>query len=98
MCILFLNILEHVEHHAEGVDHVTSVQHVDVVADQNVNVHDVALLGKKNAFYVVFVLNYRLVTVRKRKKVCQFIPFTCSCNRAPFSAATSCSSKEKEPL
>ena len=97
MCILFLNISEHVEHHAEGVDHVPSVQHVDTVVDQNVNVHDVALLGKKNACYVVLVRNYKLVTVRKRKKVCQFIPFTCSCNRAPFSVATSCSSKEKEP-
>ena len=92
-----MNISEHVEHHAEGVDHVPSVQHVDVAADQNVNVHDVALSGKKNACYVVLILNYRLVIVRKRKRVCQFIPFTCSCNRAPFSAATSCSSKEKEP-
>lgn len=92
-----MNISEHVEHHGEGVEHVPSVQHVDVVADQNVNVHDVALLGKKNACYVVLVLNYRLVSDKKRTKVCQFIPFTCSCNRAPFSAAASCSSKEKEP-
>ena len=61
-----MNISEHVEHHAEGVEHVPSVQHVDVVADQNVNVHDVALSGKKNACYVVLVLNYRLVTVKKR--------------------------------
>ena len=88
---------EHVEHHAEGVEHVPSVQHVDVAADQNVNVHDVALSGKKNACYVVLLLNYRLVTARKSKKVCQFIPFTCSCNKAPFSAATTYSSKEKEP-
>ena len=95
-CILFLNISEHVEHHAEGVEHA-SVQHVDMAADQNVNVHDVALSGNKNAFYVVLVLNYRLVTVKKRKRVCQFIPFTCSCNKAPFSAIASCSSKEKDP-
>ena len=88
---------EHVEHHAEGVEHVPSVQYVDMVEYQNVNVHDVAFSGKKNACYVVLILNYRLVTVRKRKRVCQFIPFTCSCNRAPFSAAASCSSKEKEP-
>ena len=97
MCILFLNISEHVEHHAEGVEHVPSVQHVDVAADQNVNVHDVAFSGKKNAFYVVLVLNYRLVTVRKRKRVCQFISFTYFCNRAPFSAAASSSSKENDP-
>ena len=96
MCILFLNISKHVEHHVEGVDHVPSVQHVDAVANQNVNVHDVAFSGKKNAFYVVLILNYKLVTVRKRKRVCQFIPFICSGNRAPFSVATSCSSKEKE--
>ena len=56
-CILFLNISEHVERHGEGVEHVPSVQHVDVVVDQNVNVHDVALSGKKNACYVVLVLN-----------------------------------------
>ena len=43
MCILFLNISEHVEHHGEGVEHVPSVQHVDVVADKNFNVHDVRL-------------------------------------------------------
>ena len=96
-CILFLNILEHVQHHGEGVEHVPSVQHVDMVTNQNVNVHDVAFLGKKNACYVVLVLNYRLVTVKKRKRVCQFIPFICSCNKAPFSAAASYSSKEKEP-
>ena len=93
-----MNISEHVEHHAEAVEHVPSVQHVDVAADQNVNVHDVALSGKKNACYVVLVLNYRLAIVEKRKRVCQFIPFASSCNRAPFSAATSCSSKEKDPL
>ena len=92
----FLNISEHVDH-AEGVEHVPIFQHVDMVADQNVNVHDVALLGKKNAFYVVLVLSYRLVIVEKRKRVCQFIPFTCSCNRAPFSTIASCSSKVKEP-
>ena len=56
-CILFLNILEHVEHHGEGVEHVPSVQHVEVSSDQNVNVHDVAFSGKKNACYVVPVLN-----------------------------------------
>ena len=88
---------EHVEHHVEGVEHVPSVQHVDVAVDQNVNVHDVALSGKKNACYVVLVLNYILVTIKKRKRVCQFNPFTCSCSRAPFSAATSYSSKEEEP-
>ena len=65
-----MNILEHVEHHAKGVEHVPSVQHVDVEADQNVNVHDVALLGKKNACYVVLVLNYKIVIVKKRKRVC----------------------------
>ena len=92
-----MNILEHVEHHGEGVEHVTSVQHVDVAEDQNVNAHDVALLGKKNACYVVLVLNYILVTIKKRKRVCQFNPFTCSCNKAPFSAVASCSSKEEDP-
>ena len=96
-CIIFLNISEHVEHHAEGVEHVPSVQHVDMAENQNVNVHDVAFSGKKNACYVVLVLNYRLVIVKKIKRVCQFISFTCSCNRTPFSAAASCSSKEKEP-
>ena len=69
-----MNISEHVEHHAEGVDHVPSVQHVDALANKNVYVHDVAFSSKKNAFYVVLILNYRLVTVRKRKRVCQFIP------------------------
>ena len=49
MCILFLNFLEHVEHHAKGVEHVLSVQHIGMTANKNVNVHDVALLGKKNA-------------------------------------------------
>ena len=68
MCILFLNILEHVEHHGKGVEHVPSGQHDGVAANQNVNVHDVALSGKKNACYVVLILNYRLVTVEKRKK------------------------------
>ena len=97
MCNIFLNILEHVEYHGEGVKHVPIVQYVDMAVDQNINVHDVALSGKKNACYVVLVLNYRLVIVKKRKRVCQFIPFTCSCNRAPFSATTSYSSKEKEP-
>ena len=48
-CIIFLNISEHVEHRVEGVDHVPSVQHVDVAVDQNVNVHYVEFLGKKNA-------------------------------------------------
>ena len=38
---------EHVEHHGEGVEHVLSVQHVDMATAQNVNVHDVAFLGKK---------------------------------------------------
>ena len=66
--ILFLNISEHVEHHAEGVEHVPSVQHVSVATDQNVNVHDVSLSGKKNACYVVLVLNYRLVIVNKKEK------------------------------
>ena len=88
---------EHVEHHVEGVEHVPSVQHVDVAADQNVNVHDVALSGKKNACYVLLVDEILVTVKEKRKRVCQFIPFTCSCNRAPFSAAASCSSKEKEP-
>ena len=46
MYLFFLNILKHVEHHGEGAEHVPSVQHGYVVADQNVNVHDVALLGK----------------------------------------------------
>ena len=46
---LFLNTLEHVEQ----VEHVQSVQHVEVVVDQNVIVHDVELLGKKKACYVV---------------------------------------------
>ena len=92
-----MNISEHVEHHGEGVEHVPSVQHVELAVDQNVNVHDVALSGKKNACYVVPVLNYILVTVKKRKRVCKFILFTCPCNRAPFSAAASWSSKEKEP-
>ena len=64
-----MNFLEHVEHHAKGVEHVPSVQHVDVAADQNVNVHDVALSGKKNACYVVLVLNYRHVTIKKRKSM-----------------------------
>jgi hypothetical protein len=63
-----LNISEHVEHHAEGVEHVPSVQHVDVAADQNVNVHDVALSGKKNACYVVLVLNYSLELQLKKDK------------------------------
>ena len=62
-----MNISEHVEHHAEGVEHVPSVQHVDVAADQNVNVHDVALSGKKNACYVLLV-NEILVTVKKEKE------------------------------
>ena len=55
MCNLFLNILEHVEHHDEGVDHVLHVQHVDMATDQNANVHDVAFLAKKNACYVVLL-------------------------------------------
>ena len=93
---LFFDILEHVEHHGEGVEHVLSVQHVEVAEDQNVNVHDVALSGKKNACYVVLVLNYKLVAVKKRKRVCQFISFTCSCNKAPFSVVASCSSKQEE--
>ena len=96
MCILFLNILEHVEHYGEGVEHVPSVQHVDVVGDQNVNVHDVPFSSKKNACYVVLVLNYILVRVKKRKRIYQFNPFTCSCNRAHFSVAASYSSKEEE--
>ena len=62
-CILFLNISKKVEHHGEGVDHVPSVQHIEVAVDQNVNVNDVALSGKKNACYVVLVLNYKLVIV-----------------------------------
>ena len=32
----------------------------------------------------VLLLNYRLVIVKKRKRVCQFIMFTSSCNRAPL--------------
>ena len=68
MCNLILNMLEHVEHHGEGVEHVPSVQHVDVAADQNVNAHDVEFLGKKNACYVVLVLNYKLVIVKREKK------------------------------
>lgn len=52
---LFKNIIEHVEHYSEGVEHVPSVQHVVVATDQNVNVHDVALSGKKNAYYVVLL-------------------------------------------
>ena len=95
---LFLNISKHVEHHAEGVEHVPSVQHVDVAVDQNVNVHDVAFSSNKNACYVVLVLNYRLVTIKNIKRVCQFNPFTCPCNRAPFTTVASCSSKEEEPL
>ena len=55
MCILFLNISEHVEHHGEGVEHVPSVKHVDMVVEQNVNVHDVEFLGNKNACYVVLL-------------------------------------------
>ena len=47
--------------------HVPSVQHVEVVADQNVIVHDVALSGKKNAWYVLLV-NEILVTVKKEKE------------------------------
>ena len=39
-----------------------------MAADQNVNVHDVALSGKKNTCYVVLVLNYRLVMVKKEKE------------------------------
>ena len=97
MSTLLLNILEHVEHHGEGVEHVPRVQHVDVVVDKNVNVHDVAFSGKKNACYVV-LLNQILVTDEKRKRVCQLNPFTCSCKRAPFSVVASCSSKEEEPL
>ena len=50
-----MNILEHVEHHGEGVEHVPSIQHVVVVVDQNFIVHDVALSGKKNACYVLLV-------------------------------------------
>ena len=68
-CIIFLNISENVEHHGEGVEHVPSVQHVDVATDQNVNIRDLELLGKKNTCYVVLVLNYRLVTVKKRKSM-----------------------------
>ena len=55
MCFLFLNILEHIEHHGEGVEHVPSLQHADVAADQNVNVHDVELSSKKNACHVVLL-------------------------------------------
>ena len=58
MCIRFLNILEN----------VLSVQHVDMVVDKNVNVHDVALSGNKNACYFVLELNYMLVTFKKEKK------------------------------
>ena len=55
MCNLFSNILEHVEHYGERVEHVPSVQHVDIAADQNINVHDVELSGEKNACYVVLL-------------------------------------------
>ena len=79
-----MNILEHVEHHAERVDHVPSVQHVDAVADQNVNVHDVALSGKKNAFYVVLVLNYRLVIVKKKKKSMPIYPIHLFLQQSPL--------------
>jgi hypothetical protein len=75
---------EHVEHHAEGVEHVPSVQHVDVAADQNVNVHDVALSGKKNACYVVLVLNYRLVTVKKKKKSMPIYPIHLFLQQSPL--------------
>ena len=67
MCNLFLNILEHVEHHGEQVEHVRSVQHVEVSVDQNFIVHDLALLGKKHECYVLLV-NEILVIVKKKKK------------------------------
>lgn len=68
MCNLFLNISEHVEHHGEWVEHDQSVQHVAVVEDQEVIIHDVALLGKKNAWNVL-LLNEILVIVKKRKSM-----------------------------
>ena len=58
MCNLFLNILEHVEHHGEGLEYVPSIQHVDVAMDQNVNVYDVALSGKKNACILYYLIKY----------------------------------------
>ena len=38
------------------------------MADQNVNVQDVTLSGKKNACYVVLALNYRFLIVKKEKE------------------------------
>ena len=67
-------MLEQVENHGDGVENVPSAQYVDVAVDQNVDVHDVALPGKKNACYVVLVLNYRLVIVKKRKKSMPIYP------------------------
>ena len=53
-------------------------------ADQNVNVHDVALSGKKNACYVVLVLNYRLVTVKKKKKSMPIYPIHLFLQQSPL--------------
>ena len=65
MCNLFWKILEHVEHHGEGVEHGPCVHHVEVAAGQNVIVHDVALSSKKNACCVLLV-NEILVTKKKK--------------------------------
>ena len=79
-----MNFPEHVEHHAKGVEHVPRVQHVGMAIDQNFNVHDVALSGKKNACYVVLVLNYRLVTVKKKKKSMPIYPIHFFLQQSPL--------------
>ena len=48
--------------------HVQSVQHVKVVADQNVIVHGAAFSCKKNVCYVLLV-NEILVIEKKRKSM-----------------------------
>ena len=48
------------------MEYVCSIQHVEVVADQNVIVHDVVLSSKKNACYVLLV-NGILVTTTKKE-------------------------------
>ena len=84
MCNLFLNILEQVEHHGEGVECVLSVQNVDMMVDQNVNVHDVAFLGKKNACYVVLVLNYILVIVKKENEYANLTHLLLTATKPPI--------------
>ena len=50
------------------MEHVRSVQHIEVATDQNFIVHNVALLSKKNACYVLLV-NEILVAEKNKKSM-----------------------------